>query len=81
MIPQEIKDRVPKIKAGTQFTTTHMGKVHVRVSDIDLYDDTANIEPDAAIHMDSLDGRWVDANDCLELAVFFKKLAKKLRKK
>lgn len=69
-ISQEIKDLVKvKLEKGFSHTTRVTGAA-VRITKDDRDSDgTVQVE---------IDGQWVEAEDCLELSVFFKKLAKKL---
>ena len=76
MTPEEIKDRVKgKLTTGSEHETTR-SNTKVRVTDTTVSDDG---QVRVALGT-TADGHWVSAEDAEELAVYFKKLAKKLRR-
>lgn len=74
-ISQEIKDRV-EVRLEKDFehvTSEHEALVYI-------VDDDSKIDGTVRVCIGDDYGHWVGAEDAEELSVFFKKLAKKLRK-
>lgn len=77
MTPEEIKDRVKvKLKPGSEHETAESWARVFIVDNTVASDGMVRV----AIGSDSSEGHWVSAEDAEELAVYFKKLAKKLRR-
>lgn len=76
MTPEEIKDRVKvKLKTGSAHYT-HRSDAYVSVTGNTVSDDG---QVRVALGT-TAEGHWVSAEDADELAIYFKKLAKKLRR-
>lgn len=74
-ITQDIKDRVQfDIRSGTTYETIGGAEVDF-VKDDSARDGTVMVR----MLLGEQGGWWVGVEDCLELSVFFKKLAKKLQ--
>ena len=71
-IPQEIKDRVDSVDVSDgPFTYRSIDGIEVQV-------EPDMVSRDGLVQV-NINDEWVDANDALELAVFFKRLAKAIK--
>jgi hypothetical protein len=71
IITQEHKDRVGEVTTSTGHIT------RARCASVDITADESKLDGTVKV---SIDSQWIEASDAAELSVYFKRLAKALKK-